>query len=272
MKRPYDIKLIEDMARAIRRDIVRMLKTDRGHLGGSLSIADITAALYFGAMNFDPKDPKDPLRDRYILSKGHSVLAQYGALAELGLVDPALFDRLKQLSSPLQGHPDMRYLPGIEANTGSLGQGLSLANGMALAGRLDREDFRVFVIIGDGELSEGQVWEAAMASAHYKLNRVTVFIDNNGLQATGKIAERFNTGPYREKFAAFGWRTLEIDGHAVKEILAAVDEAGAEKNRPTAIVAHTVKGKGVSFAENNPAFHHSAMTLEQYERALKELA
>jgi transketolase len=271
MNQPYDIPMIEAKAKAIRRNIVRMLKTDRGHLGGSMSIADITAALYFGAMNFDPKNPKDPLRDRYILSKGHSVLAQYGALAELGLIQPELLDRLKQLSSPLQGHPDMKFLPGIEANTGSLGQGLSLANGMALAGRADGEGFRVFVIIGDGELSEGQVWEAAMASAHYKLNTVTAFIDNNGLQATGKIADRFNTGPYREKFIAFGWNALEVDGHSVKEILAAVDKAQEEKTKPTMIIAHTVKGKGVSFAENNVAFHHNMMTKEQYELAVREL-
>jgi transketolase len=269
--KPYDIPMIEAKAKAIRQDIVRMLKTDRGHLGGSMSIADIVATLYFGAMNFDPKNPKDPDRDRFILSKGHSVLAQYGALAELGLVDRRLLDKLKKLSSPLQGHPDMKFLAGIEANTGSLGQGLSLANGLALAGRLDGQGFRAFVILGDGELSEGQVWEAAMASAHYRLNTVTAFIDNNGLQATGKIVERFNTMPYKEKFIAFGWNALEIDGHSIPQILAAVDKAREEKTRPTAIVAHTVKGKGVSFAENNPAFHHAAMTKEQYELALREL-
>ncbi len=269
MHRQYDILLIEEKAKAIRRNIVRMLKTDKGHLGGSLSITDIVAALYFGAMRFDPQNPKDPLRDRFILSKGHSVLAQYGALAELGLVDPALFDRLKHLSSPLQGHPDMKFLAGIEANTGSLGQGLSLANGMAMAARLDGEDFTVYVIIGDGELSEGQVWEAVMASAHYRLNRVVAFIDNNGLQATGKIEDRFNTEPYREKFQAFGWNSLEINGHSIPEILEAVDQARSEKGKPTAIVAHTVKGKGVPFAENNPAFHHNAMTKDQFELALK---
>ncbi|MBN2351530.1 MAG: transketolase [Spirochaetales bacterium] len=269
--KPYDIALIEQKAKAIRRDIVRMLKTDRGHLGGSMSIADITAALYFGAMNFDPKDPHNPDRDRFILSKGHSVLAQYGALAELGLLEREVLDRLKRFASPLQGHPDRKFLPGIEANTGSLGQGLSVANGMALAGRLDGQSFRVFVIIGDGELSEGQVWEAAMASAHYRLNTVTAFIDNNGLQATGKISDRFNTMPYKEKFIAFGWNALEVDGHSVKEILDAVDKAKDEKTKPTVIVAHTIKGKGVSFAENNPAFHHSAMTKEQYELAVREL-
>ncbi len=272
MKQKYDIAFIEEKARAIRRDIVRMLKTEKGHLGGSLSIADIVASLYFGAMHYDPLNPKMPGRDRFILSKGHSVLAQYAAFVEAGIVERGLMDRLKQLGSPLQGHPDMKYLDAIEANTGSLGQGLSLANGMALAARLDNETFKVFVIIGDGELSEGQVWEAAMASAHYRLNAIVAFVDNNGLQATGRISERFDTGPYGEKFLAFGWNVLEIDGHSVRGILDAVEAAKLETTKPTAIIAHTVKGKGVSFAENNPSFHHNAMTPEQYETALQELA
>jgi transketolase len=272
MKQNYDISLIEKKAKAIRRDIVMMLKTDKGHLGGSLSIADIVASLYFSAMNFDPKNPRKTDRDRFILSKGHSVLAQYGALIELGLIDRGLIDKLKHFGSPLQGHPDMKFLPGIEANTGSLGQGLSLANGMALAARADRVSFRIYVIIGDGELSEGQVWEAAMASSHYKLNSVIAFIDNNGLQATGKIRERFNTEPYAEKFRAFGWNALETDGHSIAGILHAIDSAKEETSRPTVIVAHTVKGKGVSFAENNPSFHHNAMSKDQYDTALGELA
>lgn len=271
MNKQYDIQLITQKAAAIRKDIVRMLKTDRGHLGGSLSIADLVATLYFGVMDFDPQNPKKPDRDRFILSKGHSVLAQYGALIEHGLVAPEKLDTLKHLGSPLQGHPDMKMFPGIEANTGALGQGLSLANGMALAARADGEDFYIYVIVGDGELSEGQNWEAIMASAHYKLDHVIAFIDHNKLQATGKISERFNTGPYTEKFAAFGWHTLEIDGHSISEIIQAVEQAKANPGKPTAIIAHTVKGKGVSFAENNPAFHHSAMTREQYEHALKEV-
>ena len=271
MKNHYDIERIKRKAAAIRKDIVLMLKTNKGHLGGSTSIADIVATLYFGVMNFDPNDPKKPDRDRFILSKGHSVLAQYGALIELGLVPPEKMDTLKSLGSPLQGHPDMHMFPGIEANTGALGQGLSLANGIALAARLDNENFYTYVIIGDGELSEGQNWEAAMASAHYKLDHVIAFIDNNELQATGKISERFNTGPYAQKFAAFGWNTLEIDGHSIPDIIDAVEQAKANTGSPTAIIAHTVKGKGVSFAENNPAFHHNAMTPEQYEQALKEV-
>lgn len=269
MNKKYDIDYIEKMAKLIRRDLVLMLKTDKGHLGGSSSITDIVASLYFGIMNFDPKNPKRPDRDRFVLSKGHSVLAQYGALIELGVISREFIDKLKDLRSPLQGHPDMKMVPGIEANTGSLGQGLSLANGMALAGRLDKEDFYVYVIIGDGELSEGQVWEAAMASAWYKLDKVIAFIDNNGLQAMGKIEERFNTGPYPEKFAAFGWDTYEIDGHSVPEILDAVEKA-KQTDKPSAIIAHTVKGKGFSFAENVAGFHHNAMDKAQYEQALKE--
>jgi transketolase len=271
MKQKNDVELIEKMAKLIRKNIVLMLKTDKGHLGGSTSITDIVASLYFGIMNFDPKNPKQPDRDRFILSKGHSVLAQYGALIELGLIPREAIEKLKSLRSPLQGHPDMKLAPGIEANTGSLGQGLSLANGIALAGRLDNEDFNVYVIIGDGELSEGQVWEAAMASASYGLGKVIAFIDNNGLQATGKIEDRFNTGPYKQKFDAFGWDTYEIDGHSIPEILDAVEKA-KQTAKPSAIIAHTVKGKGVSFAENVVSFHHDAMTTDQYEQALKELS
>jgi transketolase len=271
MKNQYDIEFIKSKAAAIRKDIVLMLKTDKGHLGGSTSIADIVATLYFGVMNFDPKNPQKKDRDRFILSKGHSVLAQYGALIELGLMSHEKLDTLKCLGSPLQGHPDMKMFPGIEANTGALGQGLSLANGIALAARLDNEDFYIYVIIGDGELSEGQNWEAAMASAHYKLDHVIAFIDNNDLQATGKIKERFNTGPYKEKFLGFGWDAIDIDGHSIPEIIDAVEKAKANQGKPTAIIAHTIKGKGVSFAENNPAFHHNAMSREQYEQALKEV-
>ncbi|MBD3306443.1 transketolase [candidate division KSB3 bacterium] len=192
-------------------------------------------------------------------------------MIELGILPREHLDTLKHLRSRLQGHPDMKMFPGLEANTGSLGQGLSMANGMALAARLDQEDFYIYVIIGDGELSEGQVWEAAMASAHYKLNRIIAFIDNNGLEATGKIEDRFNTGPYREKFEAFGWNTDEIDGHSIPEIIKAVENAKQSQDKPTAIIAHTTKGKGVSFAENNAAFHHNAMTQEQYEAALQEV-
>ncbi len=271
MKNQYDVTFIKDKAKVVRKKIVLMLKTDKGHLGGSMSIADIVTTLYFGVMDFDPNDPQKKDRDRCILSKGHSVLAQYAALIELGLMPETMLDTLKNLGSPLQGHPDMKMFPGIEANTGALGQGLSLANGIALAARLDNQDFYTYVIMGDGELSEGQNWEAAMASAHYKLNHIIAFIDNNELQATGRIEKRFKTGPYKEKFLAFGWNACDIDGHSIPEIIEAVGKAKISQDKPTAIIAHTIKGKGVSFAENNPAFHHNAMTREQYERALKDV-
>ncbi len=271
MKNQYDVEFIKSKAKIIRKNIVLMLKTNKGHLGGSMSIADIVAALYFGALNFDPKDPQKGDRDRFVLSKGHSVLAQYAALIELGLMPETVLETLKQLGSPLQGHPDMKVFPGIEANTGALGQGLSLANGMALAARLDREDFYTYVIIGDGELSEGENWEAVMTSAHYKLNHIIAFIDNNRLQATGEVQKRFNTGPFKEKFLAFGWNVDEIDGHSISEIIKAIEAAKQSEDKPTAIIAHTVKGKGVSFAENMPAFHHYGMSQEQYEQALKEV-
>ncbi len=272
MQKHYDVELIQRKAAIIRKNIVLMLKTDKGHLGGSTSIADIVATLYFGVMNFDPQQPRKVTRDRFILSKGHSVLAQYGALIELGLMSEKFLNSLKAFGSPLQGHPDMKLFPGIEANTGALGQGLSLANGIALAARLDREDFYTYVIVGDGELSEGQNWEAIMASAHYKLNHIIAFVDNNELQATGRIGDRFNTGPYNDKFLAFGWNACEIDGHSVPEIIEAVEQAKQSQDKPTAIIAHTVKGKGISFAENNPAFHHNAMTEEQYHQALQEVS
>lgn len=271
MENQYDIDLIKNKAKIIRKNIVLMLKTNKGHLGGSMSIADIVAVLYFGAMNFDPEDPQKKDRDRFVLSKGHSVLAQYAALIELDCMPETMLDTLKELGSALQGHPDMKMFPGIEANTGALGQGISLANGIALAAGLDNEDFYTYVITGDGELSEGQNWEAIMASAHYKLNHVIAFIDNNELQATGRIKERFSTGPYKNKFLAFGWNAYDIDGHSVPEIIEAIETAKNSKDKPTAIIAHTIKGKGVSFAENNASFHHNAMSKEQYEQALQEI-
>jgi len=237
MQKQYDVEYIQRKAAIIRKNIVLMLKTDKGHLGGSTSITDIAATLYFGVMNFDPKEPRKANRDRFILSKGHSVLAQYGALIELGLMPEKILDSLKAFGSPLQGHPDMKMFPGIEANTGALGQGLSLANGIALSARLDGEDFYTYVIVGDGELSEGQNWEAIMAAAHYKLNHIIAFIDNNELQATGRIGERFNTGPYKEKFLGFGWNACEIDGHSIPEILEAIEQAKKSQNKPTAIIA-----------------------------------
>lgn len=265
------IRYLEEKARQLRLSVVEMIGVGPvGHLGGSCSCADIVAALYYYRMSFDPKNPDKVDRDRFLLSKGHAALIQYAALGDLGFFPKEELGRVKVLGAMLQGHPD-RKTPGIEANTGSLGQGLSIANGMALGLRLDGLKSKVFVLLGDGELAEGQVWEAAMASANFKLDNLLAIVDHNGLQATGPIVERFDINPIAPKWAAFGWHVIEIDGHNMREIVAAIDEADRVQGKPTVIIAKTVKGKGVSFAENNVAFHNGAMTAEQYEQARREL-
>jgi transketolase len=260
------------MAHTLRLDVLEMIGVGKaGHLGGSCSLAEIVAVLYFHAMRFDPGRPKDPDRDRFILSKGHAVLIQYAALAELGLIPREELARVKTLEGLLQGHPDMERTPGMEAVTGSLGQGLSIANGMALGLRLDGRSSRVFVIMGDGELAEGQLWEAAMASARFGLDAVTAFIDRNRVQATGPTAEVFDIPRIEEKWAAFGWNVATVDGHDVRAIAEAIDGARAAAGRPTVIVADTVKGKGISFAEHSAAFHNGALTAEQHRQAVEEV-
>lgn len=267
------IKRLEEKARQLRLGVVEMMGIGKvGHLGGSCSCADIVAALYYHRMKVDPRDPKKVDRDRFLLSKGHAALVQYAALADLGFFPKEELERVKVLGGMLQGHPDMLKTPGVEANTGSLGQGLSIANGMALGLRLDGIKSKVFVIIGDGELAEGQIWEAAMASVNFQLDNLVAIVDQNGLQATGPIVERFNTNPLAPKWAGFGWHVIEIDGHNMRQIVAALDEADATRGKPTVIIAKTVKGKGISFAENNAAFHNGAMTAEQYELAKRELS
>jgi len=267
-----DVKKIQQMAARIRRDIVLMIGGEGqvGHLGGSCSSADIVAALYLYKMKQNPQDPKWESRDKFLMSKGHSCLAQYAVMAELGYFPKENLPTLKSLGSMLQGHPDINKTPGIEANTGSLGQGLSIANGMALAMRLDKKDTNVYCILGDAELEEGQIWEAAMAAAHHRIDNVVAIVDRNGLSATGVMKERFDIDPLREKWAAFGWHVMEVDGHDIDQILKALDAADGIKGKPTVIIAHTVKGKGISFAENVAAFHNGAMTKEQYAQALRE--
>lgn len=264
---------VKRLATKIRRDVVTMIGClgQAGHLGGSCSSADIVAALYGHKLRFDPKNPQWEGRDKFIYSKGHAAIAQYAAMAEAGYFPVEELLTCKTLGARLQGHPDRRKTPGIEAGTGSLGQGLSIANGMALAMRLDKKDNRVYCVIGDGELAEGQIWEGAMAASVYKLDNLTAIIDQNGLQATGTVSERFNTSPLPEKWASFGWNVIEVDGHDVPAILAALDDAERVKGKPTAIIAHTVKGKGVSFAENVVGFHNGSLTKEQYDTALQEL-
>lgn len=271
MAKPDQIQRIRRIAWELRADVVRMIGVGKaGHLGGSCSLAEIVAALYFAQMRFDPKTPQDPNRDRFLLSKGHSVLIQYAALAELGVIPRDELGKLKTLAGKLQGHPDM-MTPGIEAVTGSLGQGLSIAVGMALALRLASSPARVYVILGDGELAEGQLWEAAMSASRYKLQSITAILDRNRIQATGPTREIFDIPNIEEKWRAFGWNVLSVNGHDVGAVLDVLDQAAAFPGAPSLIVAQTVKGKGVSFAENTAAFHNGAMTQEQYDKALLEI-
>jgi transketolase len=267
-----EVARLEATAYRLRRDVMEMIGVGKaGHLGGSCSLAEIVAALYFSRMRFDPRDVKAPDRDRFLLSKGHAVLIQYAALVELGVIPREEIGRVKTLEGMLQGHPDMDRTPGIEAVTGSLGQGLSIGVGMALAFRLDRRPSRVWVIMGDGELSEGQLWEAGMAAAAYGLDNLTGIVDRNRIQATGPTAEVFAIPSIEERWLAWGWNVLTVDGHDVAAVLAALDAAKAARGRPTVIVADTVKGKGVSFAENTAAFHNGIMSREQYELGLAEI-
>lgn len=263
---------LENISKLIRRDIVTMLtESASGHPGGSLSIADIMAVLFFDEMNIDPKDPKNPDRDRFVLSKGHAAPALYSALARKGYFEVEELLTLRKIDSRLQGHPNMNDLPGIDMSTGSLGQGISAAVGMALAGKLDKKDYRVFTILGDGELEEGQVWEAAMSGAHYKLDNLTAFVDNNGLQIDGNIEDVMNPGPIDKKFEAFGWNVIKINGHDYDEIRDAIKKAKETKGQPTVVVCSTIKGKGVSFMENEAGWHGNAPNKEQCEQALKEI-
>ncbi len=259
---------LERIACRIRYDIVRMVGAEKpGHYGGSCSIADVITALYFYKMKTDPANPGWEDRDRLVLSKGHAAIAQYAALAELGYFSASELVNLKRLGSMLQGHPDFRRTPGIEANTGSLGQGLSISCGMAAGARIDKKGWRVYCIAGDGEMAEGQIWEAAMAASYYRLDNLTGILDYNKLQATGLVKERFDTNPLPEKWIAFGWHVMEIDGHDMMAIINALDAAERVKGKPTMIIAHTIKGKGIPFAEGNASFHHGTMTQEQYDYA-----
>jgi transketolase len=262
---------IRRLAARMRRDIILMVGVGQpGHIGGSCSSADIVAAVYGYKMKHDPKNPKWAGRDRFLMSKGHAAIIQYAALAELGYFSTAHLPTLKKHGSMLQGHPDIHKTPGIEANTGSLGQGLSISCGMALALRLDKQPNRVYCVLGDGELAEGQVWEAAMFASCKKLDNLVAIVDQNKLQAMGAVTDRMNSNPLPEKWQAFGWQVIEINGHNVEEIVEALDKAETIKGRPTVIIAHTVKGRGFSFAEGNVAFHNGAMTQAQYDLGLKE--
>ena len=262
----------EEFAASMRREIIRMLaEAGSGHPGGSLSATDIMAVLFNEELRIDPKDPHDPDRDRFVLSKGHAAPAIYAALALKGFLPVEELLTLRKLGSRLQGHPDAHKLPGVDVSTGSLGQGLSMACGMALAGRLDGKTYNVFAIMGDGEQQEGQIWEAAMLAAHYKLDNLIAFVDHNHLQIDGQIEKVLSPEPLADKWRAFGWRVIEIDGHDLTAIRNAIAEAKEVKGQPVAIIAETVKGKGVSFMENQASWHGSAPNAEQAAQALSEL-
>ena len=267
-----DINKLKEVAKKIRRGIIESVYSGKsGHPGGSLSIADIMAVLYFCEMNIDPENPKNENRDRLVLSKGHCAPALYSALSNRGFFDVEELKLLRNIESRLQGHPDMKKIPGVDMTTGSLGQGLSAANGMAIAGKLGNKDYRVYCILGDGEIEEGQIWEAAMSARKYKLDNLCVIVDNNNLQIDGTIEEVMSSYPIDEKFKSFGFQVINIDGHDIQEIIDAFDVAKNVKEKPTCIIAKTIKGKGVSFMENQVGWHGKAPNEEQYKQAIEEL-
>lgn len=263
---------LQEKSKNVRRNIVEMVyAAASGHPGGSLSIADVLVALYFSELNVDIKSPKAENRDRVVLSKGHCSPALYATLAEKGFIPKEDLKSFRKIDSYLQGHPDMKKIPGVDMTSGSLGQGLSVSNGMALAGKLDNKDYRIYCIMGDGEIQEGQVWEAAMSSSHYKLDNLCVIVDNNNLQIDGEVGNVMNPYPLDEKFKSFGFNTLVMDGNNFEEILNAFENAKNTKGKPTAIIAKTIKGKGVSFMENKAGWHGKAPSEEEYKIAMEEL-
>ena len=269
------IDALKDIAKRIRIDIIEEIYNGKsGHPGGALSIVDILTVLYFNEMNIDSKKPNDEARDRFVLSKGHASAAIYAVLAEKGYFSKDILKTFRNIDSPLQGHPDMNKVFGIDMTTGSLGQGLSVANGIALNSKLDKMGYRVYCMIGDGELQEGQIWEAAMTSCKYKLDNLCVIVDCNNLQLTGETKEIMNLNYENidQKFRSFGFNTLVIDGHNIENIIEAFQKAEQVKDIPTAIIAKTVKGKGVSFMENNVNWHGKAPNDDEYKEAIKELS
>jgi transketolase len=271
----FDLSIpeLEKMAKQLRRHVITMIATaGSGHPGGSLSAADIVTALYFKVMRHNPKNTQWPDRDRFVLSKGHVAPILYAALAECGYFPVEELSTLRKFGSRLQGHTDRALTPGVEMSAGSLGQGLSFGIGIALASRLDKRDYHVYVLLGDGECEEGQIWEAAMSAPHFKLDNLTAIVDHNGIQLDGKCCDIMGLESLADKWRAFNWHVIEIDGHDMKQVLQALEEAGNTKLRPTAIIAHTIKGKGVSFMENNVNFHGKAPNAQETEIALKELA
>ncbi len=266
-----DIQELRTIAADIRKDIITMItEAGSGHPGGSLSAADILTVLYFREMRVDSSNPRWEDRDRFVLSKGHAAPVLYAVLARKGFFPKEELLRLRKIDSMLQGHPDMKGTPGVDMSTGSLGQGFSASCGMAMAAKIDRKDYRVYTLLGDGELQEGIVWEAAMFAAHYRLDNLTAIIDNNGLQIDGANEEIMSVDPITDKFRAFGWNVIETDGHCIEDIIMSIDKAKQTKGAPTVIVAKTIKGKGVSFMENEVDWHGKAPKEEQKLQALRE--
>ncbi len=265
-------KQLEATAVKVRMGIIEgVYNAKSGHPGGSLSVADVLTYLYFARMHVDPKDPKKPDRDRLVLSKGHTAPALYSVLAQRGFFEVEELKTLRKIGSRLQGHPDMKYIPGVDMSSGSLGQGISCAVGMALSGKISCDSYRVYAVLGDGELEEGQVWEAAMFAAHNKLDNLTAVVDNNGLQIDGKITDVCSPMPITDKFAAFGWHVIIADAHDFDSLEKAFDEAESVVGQPSVIVQTSVKGKGVSFMENQVGWHGTAPNAEQYAQAMSEL-
>lgn len=266
------VKQLEIYATRCRQNVLRMVRASgHGHVGGALSAIDVVTALYFDKMNIDPQKPKMKGRDRFLLSAGHKCLAQYATLAERGYFDKSVLDTYGSFKTLIPGHPDMHKLPGVEANTGALGHGISIATGMALSAKLNKTNENVYVITGDGELPEGSNWEAAAAAAKFGLDNLTVFVDNNGLQISGKVTDVMNMEDIAEKFRAFGWATVEINGNCMKEIVEVLDQLPEEKDRPTAVIMHTTKAKGLLIGENKAEYHFWNATTEELDQAEKDL-
>jgi transketolase len=273
MKKTSNVAELESIAKQIRREIVEMIThAGSGHPGGSLSAVEILVTLYFDVMRHDPQNPHWPDRDRFILSKGHGAPVLYSVLAECGYTPKDQLNSLRKLGSIYQGHPDARFIPALEASTGSLGEGLSIGIGMALAAKLDNRPSRVYVVLGDGEIQEGQIWEAAMFAGDKKVDNLVAIVDYNHIQLDGFVNDIMPLDPLPEKWRAFHWHVIDLDGHSIPALQPAFAEAERTKNQPTAIIAHTIKGKGVSFMENNPKFHGVAPTQEEMQKALAELA
>jgi transketolase len=273
MTKTSNVQELQAIAKKTRREIIEMITAAKsGHPGGSLSAVEIVVSLYFDALRHDPANPKWPNRDRFILSKGHAAPVLYSVMAQCGYTPEDELKNLRKLGSIYQGHPDVRFIPALEASTGSLGQGLSLGIGMALAARLDGLQYKTYVVLGDGEIQEGQIWEAAMFGSFHHVDNVCAIVDHNGIQLDGFVKDILDVEPLGDKWRSFGWNVIELDGHDIPSLQKAYAEFASTKSKPTVIIAHTIKGKGVSFMENNPKFHGVAPTDDEMKRALQELA